>query len=277
MTPLEGFSPTLLAGRNAFVTGGGSGINLGIAKAFASVGANVAICGRTAAKLDTAAADIRKLGVDVVTVAADVRDAAAIRAAVDQAGADLGPIDILVCGAAGNFNAPAESLSPNGFRTVVEIDLLGSFNTVHAAFDQLAQTRGHILFVSAGQAYLPWPHQAHAGAAKAGVENLMKNLALEWGKYGIRSNSIVPGPIAETEGLKRLSEPIGEDFWLDCVPLGRFGSIEDIGAMAVVLSSSIGAYVTGCQVVVDGGFALPGFGSIGREMQKVTVPGEGGR
>lgn len=260
MTALDALPKDLLSGKTAFVTGGGSGINLGIAKAFATTGANVAICGRTESKLQAAAVELRALGAKVVTWVVDVRDAAALAEAVDKTGEELGPIDIMVCGAAGNFNAPAETMSPNGFRTVIDIDLMGSFNAARAAFEQLKQTRGSLLFVSAGQAYTPIKFQAHAGAAKAGVENLMKNLALEWGPHGIRSNSIVPGPIADTEGLERLSQPAGQAAWLRSVPLGRFGAVEDVGAMAAVLSSPIAGYVTGAQVIVDGGFGLPGWG-----------------
>lgn len=260
MTALDVLPKDLLSGKTAFVTGGGSGINLGIAKAFATTGANVAICGRTESKLEAAAAELRALGAKVSTSVADVRDAAAVAAAVEKTQAELGTIDTMVCGAAGNFYAAAEAMSPNGFRTVIDIDLMGSFNAARAAFEQLKQTRGSLLFVSAGQAYTPIKFQAHAGAAKAGIENLMKNLALEWGTYGIRSNSIVPGPIADTEGFERLSQPAGKEAWLRLVPLGRFGAVEDVGAMAAVLSSPITAYVTGAQVIVDGGFALPGWG-----------------
>ncbi|GAA2399522.1 SDR family oxidoreductase [Mycolicibacterium llatzerense] len=273
MTALDVLPKDLLKGKTAFVTGGGSGINLGIAKAFAATGANVAICGRTESKLEVAAAELRALGAKVSISVADVRDAAAVVAAVEKTQAELGTIDTMVCGAAGNFNAPAEMMSPNGFRTVIDIDLIGSFNAARAAFEQLKQTRGNLLFVSAGQAYTPIKFQAHAGAAKAGVENLMKNLALEWGAYGIRSNSIVPGPIADTEGLERLSQPAGKEAWLRSVPLGRFGAIEEVAAMAVVLSSPIAAYVTGSQVVVDGGFALPGWGAITQAAEDAMAAG----
>ena len=122
-----------------------------------------------------------------------MRQYEALQAALAKCRDELGPVDVLVCGAAGNFPIPAEKLSPNGFKSVVDIDLLGSFNACRAAFEQLSATRGCIIFISAGMSFVPYPYQVHVGAAKAGIDNMMKNLALEWGKYGIRSNSIVPG------------------------------------------------------------------------------------
>ncbi|SOD74615.1 NAD(P)-dependent dehydrogenase (short-subunit alcohol dehydrogenase family) [Jatrophihabitans sp. GAS493] len=248
----------LFAGRVVFVTGGGSGINLGIASAFAALGADVAICGRSADRLAGAAEQLNGFGHRVLTQVADVRDAEQLAAALDASERSAGPADVVVCGAAGNFVAAAENLSPNGFRTVVDIDLLGSFNTSRAAFDQLRRTRGALLFVSAAQAYLPFAYQAHVGAAKAGVDSLMRNLALEWGRYGIRSNSIVPGPTAGTEGMRRLGDVAGEETWTSMVPLGRYAELEEIAAMAVVLCSPLAAYVTGAQVIVDGGQGLSG-------------------
>ncbi|HMB94256.1 MAG TPA: SDR family oxidoreductase, partial [Rhodothermales bacterium] len=182
--------------------------------------------------------------------------------AFKQTRAEQGPIHTLVCGAAGNFIAPAESLSANGFKSVVDIDLIGSFNASRAAFEQLKETRGNLLFISAGQAFTPYFAQAHAGAAKAGIDNLMRNLALEWGRYGIRSNSIAPGPIEGTEGMRRLM-PGDESFHKQlkrAIPLGRYGTVDDIGQMAVFLASPLAAYVTGTLVVVDGGQNLPGSG-----------------
>lgn len=264
-------SPRLLAGRAVFITGGGSGINLAVAHGFASVGADVAICGRTPEKLERAADELRQAHpVRVVTAPADVRDYDATQAAVNAAADEFGRLDTVVAGAAGNFFSAAEAISSKGFRTVVEIDLLGSFHTARAAFEHLKVSQGSILFVSAGQAYLPFSHQSHVGAAKAGIENLMTNLALEWGHYGIRSNSIVPGPIADTEGMRRLTAPVGVDVWTDAVPLGRFGRADEIAAMAVVLSSPLAGYVTGARIVVDGGLGLSGLGGISRALAEAT-------
>ncbi len=263
MTEIREYLPdNLFAGKTVFVTGGGSGINLGVAKCFAALGAGVAICGRTAERLDAARAELEGLGAPVSTAVADVRDYEALAAAFETSGEELGPIHTLVAGAAGNFLAPAEKLSANGFKTVVDIDLIGSFNAARAAFEQLKQTRGNLIFISAGQAFIPYAAQAHCGAAKAGIDNLMQNLAMEWGRYGIRSNSIAPGPIAETEGMKRLGPQDGEaqKALERAIPLGRYGTADEIGHTAVFLASPLAAYITGTRVVVDGGMNLPGSG-----------------
>lgn len=252
----------LLKGKTVFVTGGGSGINLGVARNFAAVGANIAICGRTQERLDGAARELEaqtaKTGAKVFAKVADVRQMPALQAAIDETRTALGPIDVLVCGAAGNFLCRAEDMSPNGFKTVVDINLIGSFNAARAAFDQLKETRGTILFISAGMAYMPYAFQVHVGAAKAGIESMMKNLALEWGRHGIRSCSIVPGPIAGTEGMKRLSDSQELSDRLGHIPMQRLGTVDDIGLAAVFLASPMASYITGTQLIVDGGSGLAG-------------------
>ena len=268
------YLPTdLFQGKTVFVTGGGSGINLGIARNFAAVGADVGICGRTASTLEAARAELEALGARVVTAVADVRDYDALVAAFDKTMEALGPIHTLVCGAAGNFLAPAETLSAGGFKAVVDIDLLGSFNASRAAFEQLKSTGGNILFISAGQSFTPYYAQAHVGAAKAGIDNLMRNLAMEWGRFGIRSNSIAPGPIEGTEGMRRLA-PGDEAFharFKRAIPLGRYGTVDDIGQVAVFLASPLAAYVTGTRVVVDGGQNLPGSGLFGHMIRQAMA------
>ena len=271
MNVTEYLPKDLFKGKTAFITGGGSGINLGIGQTFAALGANLGICGRTQERLDAAAVQLRALGAEVVAEVADVRQPDALQAAVDQTRARLGPIDILVCGAAGNFPIPAERLSPNGFKAVVDIDLLGSFNACRAAFEQLRERRGCIVFISAGMAFVPYPYQVHVGAAKAGVDNLMKNLALEWGKYGIRCNSIVPGPIEGTEGVRRL----GGEAWAatrsQSIPLGRYGTVEEIGHAAAFLASPLAGYITGTVLVVDGGQNLFGSSAFASAIESMQV------
>ena len=252
------FPRELFKGKTVFVTGGGSGINLGVGKNFAALGANIAICGRTQAKLDAAAVELRALGAKVCPVAADVRDFAALEAAFARSGQELGPMDVLVAGAAGNFVVPAEKLSANGFKTVIDIDLLGAFNASRAAVGQLKETRGTIIFISAGMAYMPHAFQVHVGAAKAGIDMMMKNLALEWGRYGIRANSIVPGPIEGTEGMKRLARPEQLEILINSIPLRRMGTVDDIGQAAAFLASPLASYISGCVVVCDGGQNLAG-------------------
>ena len=252
------FSKELFKGKTVFITGGGSGINLGIAKNFAAVGANVAICGRTQAKLDNAAVELRALGAKVCTAVADVREMAALEAALAKTKTELGSVDVLICGAAGNFLVPAEQLSANGFRTVIDIDLMGAFNASRAAFSQLQETKGSIIFISAGQAYMPYAYQVHVAAAKAGIDMMMKNLALEWGRYGIRCNSIVPGPIDGTEGMKRLSSPDARAQLSAAIPLGRLGTVDEMGQVAVFLASPLASYISGTVLVADGGQNLSG-------------------
>ena len=252
------FPRDIFKGKTVFITGGGSGINLGIARNFAALGANIAICGRTLEKLENAAVELRALGANVCPVVADVREMAALEAAMAKTKAELGLIDVLVCGAAGNFLVPAEHLSANGFRTVIDNDLMGAFNASRAAFSQLQETKGSIIFISAGQAYMPYAYQVHVAAAKAGIDMMMKNLALEWGKYGIRCNSIAPGPIEGTEGMKRLSNPDALAQLQASIPLGRLGTVDEIGQVAVFLASPMASYVSGTLLVTDGGQNLAG-------------------
>jgi len=249
-----------LEGHVAFITGGGSGINLGIAKQMAAAGAKVAICGRTFSKLESAAGEIREFGQDVYPVAADVRDLAALEKAFAETEKTLGKVTTVVAGAAGNFMSKVEDLSYNGFKTVVDIDLIGSFNTAKAAHEQLKATKGSITFISAGQSLDAYSHQAHVCAAKAGVDKLMQTLAIEWGPQGIRSNSIIPGPIEGTEGMKRLSSPETLPMLLQSVPVRRLGTVDDIGQLAVFLASQFASYITGGAIPCDGGQTLGGSG-----------------
>jgi len=258
---LNGFRPDLLAGHVVFVTGGGSGINLGIAETFARLGASVGLCGRTPERLEQAREHLLEAGAAAVSTAvADVRDAEAVTRAIEQSRDELGPMNTLVCGAAGNFPARAEELSANGFRAVVDIDLNGSFNASQAAFAQLQETGGSIVMISAHQAVAPYAGQAHVGAAKAGVEQLVRQLALEWGYRGIRANAIAPGPIEGTEGVKRLLPGEAAEKATRLVPLGRLGRTEDIGIAAVFLASPLAGYITGAVLPVDGGGGLAGSG-----------------
>ena len=268
-------SRELFNGKTVFITGGGSGINLGIARNFAALGANIAICGRTQEKLNAAAVELRALGAKVCAVAADVRDFAALEAAFARSREELGPMDVLVCGAAGNFVVPAEKLSPNGFKTVIDIDLLGAFNASRAAFEQLKETWGTIIYISAGMAYVPHAYQVHVGAAKAGIDMMMKNLALEWGRHGIRANSIVPGPIEGTEGMKRLASPAQMETFINSIPLRRMGTVDDIGQTAAFLASPLASYISGCVVVCDGGQNLPGSAVFNMGAEQMLLAQEG--
>ena len=260
------FQPDLLRGKTAFIAGGTSGINLGIAKRFTGLGARVAVLGRNPDKARGAAAEIdAECGVTgTIALTADVRDYAAVEAAFATAVAELGGLDILIAGQAGNFPAPALGMSANAFRAVIDIDLIGSFNLFRAGHQHLNRPGASLIAITAGQAVKPTPLQAHVCAAKAGINMLIKTLALEWGPMGIRVNGISPGPIADTEGMRRLAPTTeAEDHIKAVTPLRRFGRTDEIGDAAVYLCSPAGAYVTGTILDVDGGTGAGSFGSPG--------------
>jgi NAD(P)-dependent dehydrogenase (short-subunit alcohol dehydrogenase family) len=241
---------------NVFVFGGTSGINLGIARCFAAAGATVAVASRSREKVDAAVAELEQLGSAASGYALDVRDADAVEAALSAHG---GPLDILVSGAAGNFPALATDMSPNGFKSVVDIDLLGSFHVLRSAFQYLKKPGASVINISAPQAFVPMPMQSHVCAAKAGVDMLTRTLALEWGPYGIRINSIAPGPIADTEGMRRLAPDAAiAKQYKKSVPLQRFGSVDEIGRAAMFLSSEAAQYISGVVLPVDGGWSVAG-------------------
>jgi peroxisomal 2,4-dienoyl-CoA reductase len=250
------FSDGILNDRVALVTGGGTGITGGVARALADAGARVVLVSRKMEHLQPAADAINEGGGEALPVAADVRNPEDIEKAIADSIERFGKVDIVVNGAAGNFLCAAEQLSPNGFGTVVDIDLKGTFNVCRAAFDELKKNRGQILNISATLHYLGTPMQLHVSAAKAGVDALTRNLAVEWGRFGIRVNAIAPGPIGDTEGMKRLvPEPIKEKL-RQRIPLGRFGEIADIEKAAVFLCSDAASYINGTVLVVDGGHWL---------------------
>lgn len=260
------FAPDLFAGKTVFVTGGAGTINFGIARAIGQLGARVALGGRTLEKLEQAAAALRRDSIEALALVADVERIATLETAFAETERHFGPLDVLVCGAAGNFPAPAEQMSAEGFAKVVSIDLLGAFNSARAAFDQLCRTRGNILFVSATNALMPFAFQCHVGAAKAGIDSLMRGLALEWGRHGIRCNSLLPGPIEKTEGLSRLLTSDDIDTLQHYVPIGRFGTVEDVAQVAVFLTSPIASLLTGVTLIADGGQSFSGSAMIAELM-----------
>jgi peroxisomal 2,4-dienoyl-CoA reductase len=253
--PLDVFRDDILAGHVALVTGGGTGICRGIAHAYARLGADVCIVSRKPDVIARAADELRAAtGRDVLGVSADVRDPDAVVRAIAATVEKFGKLDTLVNGAAGNFLAPAAALSPNGFRTVVEIDLVGTFVASRAAFEALrASGDGLVVNVSATLHYHGTPLQIHASAAKAGVDAVTRNLAVEWGRFAIRACAIAPGPIGDTEGMRRLAPGDIADKARATIPAGRFGAIDEIAAAAVFLRSAAARYITGHVLVVDGG------------------------
>lgn len=252
------FADNILQGKVAFVTGGGTGITGGIARAFAAHGARLAITSRKEDNLVPMKQFIEENGGECFAVASDVRDYGAVENAIAQTVEHYGKVDIVVNGAAGNFLCAADQLSANGFGTVVDIDTKGTFNVCRAAFEELKKSRGQILNISATLHYLATPMQIHVSAAKAGVDAITRNLSVEWGRYGIRVNGIAPGPIEDTEGIKRLLPEQLKEKITRKIPMGRFGRIADIENAALFLTSDAANYINGVTLVVDGGHWLMG-------------------
>jgi NAD(P)-dependent dehydrogenase (short-subunit alcohol dehydrogenase family) len=244
------------SGCAVFVAGGTSGINLGIAQAFAACGARVGVASRRRERVDAA---VTTLGPDALGYAFDVRDAEATADALAAFAGEAGPIDVLVSGAAGNFPAAARDLSPNGFKAVVDIDLLGTFHVMRAAYPHLRRPGGSIINVSAPQASIPMAMQVHVCAAKAGVDMVTRVLAIEWAPEGIRVNGVVPGPIQGTEGMARLAPTEAARAAIAAaVPMRRLGTAQDVAEACLWLGSDAAAYVNGTIVFADGGWAQRG-------------------
>lgn len=256
------------SGCNVFVAGGTSGINLGIAKGFARAGANLVVLSRSQEKVDVAEAELQQFGGRVLGYSADVRDGERLQEVFAAAHGELGMFDVLVSGAAGNFPAGVNSMSSNAFKAVMDIDLLGTFHVLRFSHPYLCQPGACVINISAPQAFVPMEMQSHVCAAKAGVDMLTRTAALEWGPAGIRVNSIVPGPIAGTEGMKRLAPPGegGEGMVANTVPLRRMGVTEDIANAALFLASHAGSFINGAVLPVDGGWSLGGAAELGRNL-----------
>jgi len=252
------FKSNILNDKVALISGGTSGINLGIAKAFAAQGARVVVFGRNLEKAQAAQAEIRAAGdATALGLSCDVRDYDGVQNIIETTAETFGTLDIVIAGAAGNFFSPLVGLSPNAFKTVIDIDLMGTFNLFRASFDHLTKPGASLIALTAGQAERAVAYQAHAGAAKAGVNILTKTLAVEWGPAGIRANLIAPGGIAGTEGVKFMgSTPEKFDAAVRQVPGRRLGEVDEIADMAVFLSSDAAAYVNGQVIYVDGGLSV---------------------
>lgn len=262
-------------GKVVVVIGGTSGINRGVAEAFAQAGAKVAVASRSQEKVDDTLAALKQLGAaDAMGFAADVRDPQAVQQGIAGIHAAWGDFAVVVSGAAGNFPALATGMSANGFRSVVEIDLLGTFHVMQAVYPCLQKPGASIINISAPQAVIPMPAQSHVCAAKAGVDMITRTLALEWGGEGIRINSIIPGPIDGTEGMKRLAPTDAvRHAVVNSVPLKRMGTPQDIANACLFLGSDMASYITGAIIPVDGGWVQGGVAVVGAGLGEMMKKG----
>lgn len=259
------FKADILKGKVALITGGGSGIGFEISTQFGKHGASVAIMGRRKQVLDAAVSALRSLGIKAVGFEGDVRRQEHAKKVVESTFEHFGKLDILVNAAAGNFLVSAEDLSPNGFRTVMDIDSVGTFTMCHEALKYLKKGGpgrssaggGSILNISATLHNTASWYQIHVAAAKAAVDAITRNLALEWGAdYDIRVNGIAPGPIGDTPGMNKLAPDEINSKARDYMPLYKLGEKWDIAMAALYLTSDTGKYVNGTTLIVDGGLWL---------------------
>ncbi|KAJ5104799.1 Glucose/ribitol dehydrogenase [Penicillium alfredii] len=263
----------LFANKVVFCTGGAGTICSAQVRALVHLGANACIVGRNVERTEKVAQDIAtaRKGAKVIGVGAvDVRKLDNLKDAVDRCVRELGGIDFVIAGAAGNFLASIEQLSVNAFKSVMDIDILGSYNTLKATLPYLTEsaakhrmdsetlkpspagTGGRIIFVSATIHYRGMPFQSHVSVAKAGIDALSHSVAIEYGPRGVTSNIISPGPVAQTEGMDRLLPSDAKAAYIKAQPLGRLGHVRDIADATVYLFSDTGSYVTGQVLVVDG-------------------------
>lgn len=267
---MQVFCDDLYENNHVVITGGSSGVGLGIADQFAEKGAALTLIARENEKLEEARNLLDERHGGFVRISScDVRDYDQLDAVIGSSAEALGPIDVLVCSAAGNFPAAASEMSANAFESVVAIDLLGTFNACRAVHDHMSSDGANIIAVSAPQSDQPMPFQSHAGAAKAGIDNLVRNLALEWGEEGIRVNAIRPGPVADTEGLDRLTpDEETRESLSEALPVGRFVEKDEIGALCLYLASPLAECMTGSIVTIDCGQTLLGSGALMKAMNQ---------
>lgn len=246
-------------GKTAVITGGGTGLGRAMALEFGREGANVCVIGRRQEKLDETVALIAAEGGKAFGLAADVRDAARVENVMKGIAERTGRIHVLVNNAAGNFVCPSEELSPNGFKSVVDIVLLGTFYCSRFAFDALKASKGSIINIIAAYAWSGEPGAVHSASAKAGVLAMTRTLAAEWGQFGIRVNAVAPGPV-HTEGTDKNLWSVAnvEELVRKSVPLGRLGEPSDISKAVLWLASDEASWVSGGTLAVDGAQWLHG-------------------
>ncbi|KAF9520707.1 hypothetical protein BS47DRAFT_1323329 [Hydnum rufescens UP504] len=270
------FKENLFNGKVLFCTGGGSGICKAMTEAVMRHGANAFIIGRKLDRLAKSAAELSNAtGRQCGYAAADVRNPVLIKEAVEKCVAQFGRIDFVICGAAGNFLTTIDAMSENAFRTVLEIDTIGTFITIKATLPHVRATRGSYILMSAILYDRGLAYQAHAAAAKAGVDALGRVVAVEEGPRGVRCNSIAPGPIRDTEGFDRLTVGTPEDVDNSAksrVPLQRYGAVADIANCGVFLFSDAANWITGQLIAVDGGELHTNMGMVPNYPANVLEP-----
>ncbi|OWF51834.1 peroxisomal 2,4-dienoyl-CoA reductase-like [Mizuhopecten yessoensis] len=270
------FQSELLRGKVAFITGGGTGICFTIAEVFMRHQCDTVICSRRMDKLKESAETLSKAtGRRCVPVQMDVREPESIIKAVEIALTEFGRIDYLINGAAGNFLSPITGLSFNAFKTVMEIDAHGTFNVSKVIYEKYMKDHGGVIVnITAMLHVRGTPLQAHAGSAKAAIEAMTKHMAVEWGMDGVRVMCVAPGPIEDTEGLRRLGGNVVHDDRVKGIPIQRFGKREDIGNTVLYVVSDAAQLVTGTVIIADGGSWLTSsndYNYMKKIMQKKSV------
>ena len=251
------FRPGLYDGHIAIVTGGGSGIGFAIARTLGELGARVSISGRKPDKLAAAKDELEKRGVVVHTQACDIREIEQVAAYVDKVRADLGEPTVLINNAGGQFPTTAETLSPRGWEAVIRNNLNGTFFMTRevAVKSMIPQKRGRIVNIIAN-IRRGFPGMVHTGAARAGVENMTKTLAVEWAQHNIQVNAIAPG-IIQSSGIDQYPPELVEMSRLR-TPMKRLGSAEEVGELVAYIASDAASFVTGETWYIDGGAHLWG-------------------
>jgi citronellol/citronellal dehydrogenase len=260
VNPRSFFAPDLFQGQVAVITGGGSGIGLEVARELGNLGASVAICGRKQEKIDAALTSLRESGLSderILGAACDIRDVLQIESFVRSVKSRFGRIDILVNNAGGQFPSPAEQIPPKGFEAVIRNNLNGTFYMTRevATAAMIPQKKGRIINITA-QVFRGFPGMVHTGAARAGVENMTRTLAVEWAPHGIRVNAVAPGTI-RSSGTDQYGDALLETA-RKAIPLKRWGTVDEVARVVVFLASDMNDFLTGAIVPVDGAGSLWG-------------------